>query len=497
MDDYSNTLILARVSGKEQVEGYSLDSQHKLLQTYSANLNLNVIKVFQFAETASKEKSRKVFQEMMHFASLKKNNVYNIVVEKTDRYTRNFKDAVALDDWLEYDANRKLHAVKENLILHKNSKSEVKYLWNINVASAKKFTDNLREEAMKGWAEKLAQGWLPAPPPAGYMTITHEGRRIHVPDPKTKNLIKKVFENYLEPDQSIATTVELMKNMGFRSRGGRPFVKSHVQKLLNNPFYIGINRFDGKDYKGAQERLISKDVFDRVQKKMIRKVNGRYRQHNPVFKNIIRCNNCKGMITWQLQKGRFYGACQRSTEACRGRKLLREDRVEELITQMLENLVCPSQAIIQWVADSMHEQHSADIEEQEQLWNSVKTQIDRLTRMEEGLYEDKLAGDISQVRYQEKHAMFSAQKVELEKQLRSIDRSFGNRLDQALVLLELSQRAAELYAKKRPHQKRLIITKLLENIHYDNDSLSVSYTKFAQVIANNVLETKKLIGGQK
>src|SRR5258706_7961437 len=109
MDDYSNTLILARVSGKEQVEGYSLDSQHKLLQTYSTNLNLNVVKVFQFAETASKEKSRKVFQEMMHFASLKKNNIYNIVVEKTDRYTRNFKDAVALDDWLEYDANRKLH----------------------------------------------------------------------------------------------------------------------------------------------------------------------------------------------------------------------------------------------------------------------------------------------------------------------------------------------------------------------------------------------------
>jgi DNA invertase Pin-like site-specific DNA recombinase len=123
MDDYSNTLILARVSGKEQVEGYSLDSQHKLLQTYSANLNLNVIKVFQFAETASKEKSRKVFQEMMHFASLKNNKIYNIVVEKTDRYTRNFKDAVALDDWLEYDANRKLHAVKESLILHKNSKS--------------------------------------------------------------------------------------------------------------------------------------------------------------------------------------------------------------------------------------------------------------------------------------------------------------------------------------------------------------------------------------
>src|SRR5258708_15398826 len=117
--------------------------------------------------------------------------------------------------------------------------------------------------------------------------------------------------------------------------------------------------------------------------------------------------------------------------------------------------------------------------------------------MEEGLYEDKFAGDISSIRCQEKQAEFSKQKAGLEKQLQGIDISFGNRLDQTLVLLELSQKAAELYAKKRPHQKRLIITKLLENINYDNDSLSVSYTKFAQAIANNVEETRKIMGGKK
>jgi hypothetical protein len=290
-----------------------------------------------------------------------------------------------------------------------------------------------------------------------------------------------------------------MKNMGFRSRGGRPFVKSHVQKILSNPFYIGINRFNGKDYPGAQEKLINKSLFDRVQRKMVRKPTaGRYRQHNDtIFKGIVQCGNCDKLITWQLQKGRYYGACQRSTDACKGRKLLREDKVEEAITEMLDKLVCPSQEIINWVADSMREKHSADIKEKEDLWNSVKAQIGRINRMEEALYEDKLAGDISAARFQEKQATFAAQREGMEKQLQTIDKSFGIRLDQALVLLELSQKAAELYAKKTPHQKRLIITKLFENIRYDNDSLSVSYTKFAQMIAENVVETKKLIGGRK
>ena len=117
--------------------------------------------------------------------------------------------------------------------------------------------------------------------------------------------------------------------------------------------------------------------------------------------------------------------------------------------------------------------------------------------MDENLYEDKLAGDISPIKYLEKHEAFNKQKEGLEKQLAAIDKSFGNRLDQTLVLLELSQRAAEIYPKKTPSQKRLIITKLFRNLTFDNNSLSVEFTNFTQAIANNVSETRKIIGGQK
>jgi hypothetical protein len=70
------------------------------------------------------------------------------------------------------------------------------------------------------------------------------------------------------------------------------------------------------------------------------------------------------------------------------------------------------------------------------------------------------------------------------------------RLDQTLVLLELSQRAAEIYAGRTPQQKRLIISKLFENIIVVGHSLSVEYKEFTRVIAENVVERKKLIGGK-
>ncbi len=491
----SNAVILARVSSKAQEdEGYSLDSQLKLLMGYCTQRELNVVKVFKIAETASKEQSRKVFHELLKY--LKTGEVFHLTVEKTDRLTRNFRDAVSIDEWLDQDARRRLHAVKESLLLHKEAKSDVKFMWNIHLSVAKKYSDNLREEAMKGWAEKLAQGWLPAPPPPGYMTVTVNGKKIHQPDANTTPLMKRAFEKYLEPNQSIESIGKEMELMGLRTKKGRPFAKSHVQRILTNPFYIGINRFDGKDYPGAQEPIIAKEIFERVQQKMRRKLTCKYRTHNPVFKNIIVCSTCERMVTWQLQKGRYYGACQRKTPGCKQNKLLRQDHLEEKVQKMLSNLVSPTQAVIEWLAEAMRAKHQSAINDNEQLVNSIQTQIDRVMRMDSNMYEDKLAGDISPKLYSEKHDEFAAQTAALGERLNEIDQTLGKALEQKLVLLRLTQKAGTIYAKKTPIQKRIIISKLFQDFHYKDGILSVNYTKFARAIADNVIETHKIIGGK-
>ena len=68
MNKKSRAVILARVSSKSQEdEGYSLDSQVKLLTGYCANKEFAVEKIFKIAETASKEQSRKIFKELLTY----------------------------------------------------------------------------------------------------------------------------------------------------------------------------------------------------------------------------------------------------------------------------------------------------------------------------------------------------------------------------------------------------------------------------------------------
>ena len=240
---------------------------------------------------------------------INKNNATHLVVEKTDRLTRNLRDAVVIDDWLDGNEQRRLHMVKENLVVHKNAKSDEKLMWNITFAFAKKYTDNLREETMKGWEEKLAQGWMPAPPPQGYKTATENSKKIHILDEEVSPLVERAFKLYTEPGQTVSTVVDELTECGLTTRKGRPLMKSAVHKMLRNPFYIGIIKFNGREYPGAHEPLISTELYNAVQNKLGERKAAKTRRHDPLFKGQAKCQNCGGMITWQLQKGHYYGGC--------------------------------------------------------------------------------------------------------------------------------------------------------------------------------------------
>lgn len=145
----------------------------------------------------------------------------------------------------------------------------------------------------------------------------------------------------------------------------------------------------------------------------------------------------------------------------------------------------------------MRNKHHSTIEDNSKLIASIETQLERIKRMDSNLYDDKLAGEINEERYSQKHQEFNNSRLELEERLSKVDKTLSAILDKKLVLLELSQKASEIYAKKTPEQKRTIITKLFRKLEYTGGSVSVSYTNFSRAIAQNVTLTRNIMGGTK
>ena len=146
-------VIYARVSSKEQErEGFSIPAQLKLLRGYAKKKGFEIVEEYSDAETAKKA-GRTNYNAMLAF--LKANTeIRTVLVEKTDRLYRNFKDYVTLED---YDLE--VHLVKEGSIISKNSKSHDKFIHGIKVFMAKNYIDNLSEEISKGLKEAVEEGY--------------------------------------------------------------------------------------------------------------------------------------------------------------------------------------------------------------------------------------------------------------------------------------------------------------------------------------------------
>jgi DNA invertase Pin-like site-specific DNA recombinase len=178
----------ARVSSKEQEKtGYSIPAQVKIIKEYAIENQIKIVKTFRDSETA-KRAGRTDFNLMLQY--IKENDVGLILVEKTDRLYRNFKDYVTIDD-----LDVEVHLIKENQILSRNSRSHEKFIHGIKVLMAKNYIDNLSEEIKKGQFEALEEGRWVFGAPIGYSYSRENGKAVIVPDEKAP-IVEDAFQTF-------------------------------------------------------------------------------------------------------------------------------------------------------------------------------------------------------------------------------------------------------------------------------------------------------------
>src|ERR1700693_3302790 len=285
-------VIYARVSSKDQErEGYSIPAQLKLLREYANSHNFKITQEFIDVETA-KIAGRKQFEAMVGF--LKQNtSCRTLIVEKTDRLYRNFRDCVTLEE-----LDIEIHLPKEGQIISKDAKSQAKLVHGIQVVIARNYIENLREEVRKGMREKAEQGVYPSRPPIGYTNNKLE-RTIEI-DPKKAPLARRIYELYASGDYSLSSVQKAIK-----AEFGKRMAKGYLERLLKNPFYVGLFVWEGKSYTGTHTPLVSVDQFDQVQNVFRGRNKPKYRKHEFAYRGLLTCayDNC--LVTAEIKKSKY------------------------------------------------------------------------------------------------------------------------------------------------------------------------------------------------
>jgi site-specific DNA recombinase len=242
-------------------------------------------------ETA-KTTGRKKFGEMLAFFS-RNADCRILIVEKTDRLYRNFRDCVTLEDM-----DVEIHLPKEGQIISKEAKSQAKLVHGIQVVIARNYIENLKEEVKKGMREKAEQGIYPSRPPLGYLNNKLE-HTIEV-DTSKAPIARRMFELYSSGRYSLTALRKLLKQ-----EFGIDLAKGYLDRLLKNPFYKGQFRWEDKLYPGTHIPLVSVELFEKVQAVFRGHNKPRYGTHDFPYRGLLTCayDNCK--VTAEIKKERL------------------------------------------------------------------------------------------------------------------------------------------------------------------------------------------------
>lgn len=479
-------VLYARVSSKEQEkEGFSIPAQLKLLKEYAERHGLQVVEEFTDAETAKKA-GRKNFLAMAE--KLKKSkDIKVILVEKTDRLTRNFQDYVLIDELIQ-KLDIEVHMVKEGEILSQKAKSHTKLIHGIKVVLAKNFIDNLSEETSKGMMEKAAQGHWPSAAPYGYRN-NKETRLVEL-DPEKSAYVKRAFELYATGQYSVKRLINKLYDEGYRFRPStsKPYT-SNLHHMLTNKFYTGHFVFRRMHRVGHHPPIISMDLFNQVQRQLKSAHKPDYEKRHIAFANLMTCGYCNCSVVGDIKKQKYvYYRCTHFKQKCPD-KYIREEKLQEQFAEIVRAFT-PTKEQYQWMVDGLKRINAMKDKEVSERREYLNNEINRLNNRLSQLYEDKLDGVIDIAFYQKKAKDGQERLQDLQAQLDRLQVASESQMELGLLILEFAKDAYPLFSRVDATEKAKLLKIVLSNCELKAGILTPMYKKPFDVLTESCKNKK-------
>ena len=238
-------------------------------------------------------------------ADIEAGKVDSVIVYKVDRLSRSLLDFAKMVET--FDRHQVSFVSVTQLI--NTSTSMGRLMLNVLLSFAQFEREIISERTRDKIAAARRKGkWSGGMPLLGYDVDPRDSKLIVNENEAAR--VRAIFELYFEK-QSLIATIEELDRKGWINkrwatrkgpeRGGKPFNKATLHRLLTNITYLGKLRYKDEIHEGEHAAIVSSEVWQRVQALLGR--NGRTggsavrNKFGALLKGILRCAPCGCAMT--------------------------------------------------------------------------------------------------------------------------------------------------------------------------------------------------------
>lgn len=418
-------LIYARVSSEKQArEGHGLDAQEQRCREYAQRRGHLVSKENIFKDTASGggEYTTRVGQVNL----LKRVDQYPyrkfvVIVDDISRLARDvkahitFREALKLRGVVMESPNFNFEDSPEGELYEGMTQLTNEYHRKVN-----------KRQVVQKMKARLEAGYWPFGAKRGYRHVRVHGHGLlAVPSEEGLQVLKPALEAFASGNlqRKIDVCRYLVEKGFWRKQSPEKYIDK-LTEILIDPFICGdivYSRWEVDRRKGQHDALISREVFEKIQRRLKNDhVGKRIRtdvSDNFPLRGLILCSECEkpmtGAPTVKPDGTRYeYYYCQRKHCSMRGKTITREDAERDLRALLFRNRLKPKvDRIVAKVFDRVWSEETRNLDWEKQLVEDRRAELKQRIRK---LTDLAVRAKVDSVR-ETYEAEIAAMNVELEK----------------------------------------------------------------------------------
>lgn len=470
--------IYVRVSTQEQAkEGYSVGEQQKRLEKYCEAKGWDVYDVYIDGGYSGADTDRPALQRMLR--DIADGRIEGVLVYKLDRLSRSQRDTMTLIEEVFLPAGVDFVSMTENL---DTSTPVGMAMVGLLAVFAQLERAQIAERMAVGIEARARDGYYHGNKfsPVGY---DYRDGLLHV-IPYEAMMVKEAFEEVAQR-KSVHSVCRNFEQRGYRHRYG-PFLARSVGKMLRNPLYAGYIENDGELYEGKHDAIVTRELFNRVQKVLAdRDLSNPNRKAsfkaNSALAGLLRCKHCGARYCRVLghkkqdgTKSAFYVCYSRNKKV---RERIKDPNCKNKIWRMeeLDNVVYEAITRLSLDPAFIEDIRSASRDE-DQRARRLELVTGRIGELSEQISNTTKLFSVSGLDIEEVRAQLdplTTERQQLRAELAALQQEASVTVEETY---ELARSFGDVLERGDVDETRLAVEELIDEIVLDGDKMTIRWS---------------------